>query len=240
MREGTIMGGHVGRGTCIKVPVVVHRRSEGDGAERGGQRILVPERRPHHGLVLRRLLLLLVLRLLLLVLRRQEGLLLERVQLMGEVELLGQQRLLLGLLLLGADAPLGKLRQRRRTGTKPHLDGPDPRMEERRPVVPGVEEESEKGASPEEVRWSFGFFFCLGAARRGEPLLVGADWRDEGELVATRTVGGAKGVCTMLISSRRSSLRTTAKEGKGRLRQRWTPMSLYRSLSPRITLRTRV
>jgi hypothetical protein len=50
-------------------------------------------------------------------------------------------------------------------------------------AVPGVEEEPEEGAPlpgaavpPEEVRWSFGFFFfCLGAAGRGGPLLVGAD-----------------------------------------------------------------
>jgi hypothetical protein len=55
------------------------------------------------------------------------------------------------------------------------------------PPCPAAEE-SEKGAllpgaagPPEEVRW-FGvrfFFFCLGAAGRGGPLLVDADWRGE-------------------------------------------------------------
>jgi hypothetical protein len=55
------------------------------------------------------------------------------------------------------------------------------------PPCPAAEE-SEKGAQlpgtavpPEEVRW-FGvlfFFFCLGAAGRGVPLLVGADWRGD-------------------------------------------------------------
>jgi hypothetical protein len=49
-------------------------------------------------------------------------------------------------------------------------------------AVPGVEEESEKGAPlpgaavpPEEVRWFCGLFFCLGAAGQGGPLLVVAD-----------------------------------------------------------------
>ena len=157
MREGTIMGGHVGRGTCIKVPVVVHRRSEGDGAERGGQRILVPERRPHHGLVLRRLLLLLV-----------------------GVQLLGQKRLLLGVLLLWADTPLGQLGQRRRTGTRPHLDGAGPWVEERRPpAMPSSSAPFSDSSAVGHGGWPSLFFFCLGAAGRGGPLLVDADWRGE-------------------------------------------------------------
>lgn len=131
------MRSHVGGGTCVEVPVVGARLGEAHGAERGGERVLVSHQGPHHGLVRRcqeRPGRCRLVRLGSLLDRRTIGGQHRWHLLLGSVELLGKQHLLLCQLLLWARAPLRKLRQRRSPGAETHLNGPGPRVVEGGPL----------------------------------------------------------------------------------------------------------